>query len=135
MPTQTSTQARTNPEDLLAGVSQQFKGLLETSGQAIYIYLDDVHKVCNKKFASLLGFKSPDEWARAVDSFEQTFADDESKHALVSVYRHAMDRGLGSKVPVTWRRKDGKAVPTDVILVPLEFGGHRFALNFVEKSE
>jgi hypothetical protein len=33
------------------------KQVLDKSGQAIYLYLDDSHKVCNKKFADMLGYK------------------------------------------------------------------------------
>jgi len=50
-------------EDLITGISKQMKPVLENSGQGIYLYLDDDHKVCNKKFAVMLGYKSPKEWA------------------------------------------------------------------------
>ena len=52
-------------EELVKGITEQMKPVLEKSEQAIYIYLDDNHKVCNKKFADLLGYKSPKEWADA----------------------------------------------------------------------
>ena len=41
------------------------KPVLEKSEQAIYLYLHDNHKVRNKKFADLIGYKSPKEWADA----------------------------------------------------------------------
>ena len=51
-------------EELIKGISNQMGTILSSSEQAIYIYLDDIHKVCNKKFASLLGYSSPEEWAK-----------------------------------------------------------------------
>ena len=45
--------------DLIEGIAQQMKEVLDKSGQAIYLYLDDTHKVCNKKFADIVGYKSP----------------------------------------------------------------------------
>jgi phenylpyruvate tautomerase PptA (4-oxalocrotonate tautomerase family) len=44
-------------EELIKGITEQMKPILDKSTQAIYIYLDDNHKVCYKKFADLLGYK------------------------------------------------------------------------------
>ena len=41
-------------EELVKGISEQMKPVLEKSDQAIYIYLDDNHKVCNKKFSDMI---------------------------------------------------------------------------------
>ena len=52
-------------EELIKGHPQRTKtDFGDESPQAIYIYLDDTHKVCNKKFADLLGYSSPAEWAK-----------------------------------------------------------------------
>lgn len=48
-------------EELANGFYNQLKQIFDSSEQAIYLYLDDNHKVCNKKFASLLGYNSPEE--------------------------------------------------------------------------
>jgi PAS domain-containing protein len=50
-------------EQLVKGVTEQFKDVLEQSPQAIYLYLDDVHKVCNRGFSDMLGYASPQQWA------------------------------------------------------------------------
>lgn len=42
-------------KELVKGLSDQLKQVLERSEQAVYIYLDDTHKNCNKRFADLLG--------------------------------------------------------------------------------
>ncbi|MBI4188178.1 MAG: hypothetical protein HY529_03115 [Chloroflexi bacterium] len=44
-------------------VCEQLKPIMDKSPQGIYAYLDDVHKICNKKLADLLGYKSIREWA------------------------------------------------------------------------
>jgi len=49
--------------ELVQGISEQLKTILDKSEQAIYVYLDDTHKTCNKKFASLLGYNSVKQWA------------------------------------------------------------------------
>lgn len=40
---------------LIADLAAQFAPVLEKSSQAVYLYLDDTHKVCNKKFADVFG--------------------------------------------------------------------------------
>ena len=48
-------------EHLIAEIKELFEPLLTNSKQAIYISLDDEHKICNSKFADLLGYKSTQE--------------------------------------------------------------------------
>ncbi len=42
---------------LVKGIAEQMNILLKESQQPLFIYLDDTHKVCNKKYANLLGYK------------------------------------------------------------------------------
>lgn len=109
----------------------QMKPILDSSEQAIYIYLDDVHKVCNKKFASLLGYSSPDEWAHLEDSVLDVCVDKRSQKTLVETYNKAMEKMTGSTIPVTWKKKSGGTVDTTVILVPIAYDGILFALHFI----
>ena len=53
---------------------------------------------------------------------------------LVDAYQNAMANGVASQVAVTWKRKDGKTVATQVILVPFDVDGERLALHFVRKA-
>ena len=117
---------------LISGISEQMKHLLDNSDHAIYIYLDDRHKVCNKKYATLLGFKSPQEWAKINDPLNETVAE-KSKKNLVAAYTKAMQKGAGSTVKITWKKKSGANVNTNVILVPIMYNGHAMALHFVSK--
>ena len=64
-------------EQLINGLAEQLKPILEESKQGVYIYLDDVHKICNEKFAQLLGYNSPDEWAKVEKPFPEIFVDNE----------------------------------------------------------
>ena|SRR3989344_1154137 len=117
---------------LISGISEQMKHLVDNSDHAIYIYLDDIHKVCNKKYATLLGFKSPQQWAMIEDPLNETVVE-KSKKNLVTAYRNAMEKGKGSSVKVTWKKKSGAKVNTNVILVPIMYNGHAMALHFVSK--
>ena len=118
-------------EELVSGIHEQLKEVFEKSTQGIYLYLDDTHKICNERFATLLGFKSADEWAHAVVSFEQLFAEEKSQDRLVSAYQNAMDNFAGSAIEVSWKKKSGETLDTTVILVPIAYKEHIFALHFV----
>ncbi len=118
---------------LIKDVAQQYADILQESEQAVYIYLEDEAKVCNKNFSDLLGYKSPGEWAKVNTSFPEAFVADESQQELVSTYQKAMETMSGSLVDIVWKKKDGEKVKTKVILVPIEFDGHLFALHFVSQ--
>ena len=125
-------------EELVRGLHDQLKQVFDSSEQGIYLYLDDVHRVCNGRFASMLGYSSPEEWARmelTEKSFPELFADAGSQERLVSAYWDAIKRMVGSAIDVSWKRKAGGKVDTKVILVPLSYQEHLFALHFIsEKS-
>lgn len=124
----TNEQAR--HEELIAGISKQMKSILDFSEQAVYIYLDDIHKVCNGKYASLLGYRSPDEWAQLENPVEAT-VERSSQETLVNAYNQAMKKFVPANIKVTWKKKSGGSVVTSVVLVPIEYDDHIFALHFV----
>jgi PAS domain S-box-containing protein len=114
--------------------TEQLRDLYETSGQAMYLFLDDHNKSCNKRFAQLLGYSTPEAWAAVHTSFPAAFVAPKSQETLVDTYQMAMNEGVAASVPITWKRKDGKTVDTDVILVPIEVDGARLALHFITAS-
>lgn len=120
-------------EGLIESVSKEYQDIFSNSQQGVYIYLDDTHKVCNKKFAALLGYESAEEWAQVEESFPDAFVSEESQEELVGAYQEAMENSVGSAIKVTWKKKFGESVSTDVILVPIAHDGHLLALHFVSE--
>jgi len=118
-------------EALVGGLYKQLKPVFENSEQAMYLYLDDVHKVCNKRFADLLGYDSPRAWAAVEEPFPMVFVASKSRRTLVSAYQDAIERFVGSAIDVTWQTKSGGAVETRVILVPVTYDGHVLALHYI----
>jgi len=119
---------------LITGVAEQFNEILDGSEQSVYIYLDDTHKVCNRNFATLLGYSSPEEWAAVKENFPDAFISGKSQRTLVSAYQAAVAKFVGSVIDVTWKRKDGKEVRGTTILVPIEYEGHTMALHYVKEA-
>lgn len=117
-------------KELVKGLYEQMKKIFESSEQAMYLYLDDNHKACNRKFAALLGYKSPKEWAEVKGALGP-FVAEKSQETLSSAYWKAMNQMIASTIPVTWKKKSGGTVDTTVILVPMAYAGHLFAVHFV----
>lgn len=109
----------------------QLQPVLESSQQAIYIYFDDENKVCNENFATLLDYASTEEWAQMEGSFPSLFVDESSQDTLIGAYTHAMQTMAASTIDVRWKKKSGGTVDTTVMLVPLSYEGHLFALHFI----
>ena len=122
---------RQHHKELVNGLYKEQEEIFDSSEQAIYAYLDDNHKVCNKKFAALLGYKSPDEWSKTGENVLGTFVAPKSQEVLSKTYHRAMEERVGSTIGVTWKKESGGTVDTTVILVPIAYKGHLFALHFV----
>jgi PAS domain-containing protein len=115
---------------LIQAVTEELRPVFDGSAQGIYVYLDDTHKACNARFAEMLGYDSSADWDQP-GSFTEQYVDPQSQRTLVTAYRHAMEHQVAATIDVTWRRRDGGAVRTSVILVPIAHAGALMALHFV----
>jgi len=112
-------------------LSTELKPMLDSSRQATYVYVCDEHKMCNPQFATLLGYKSAQQWTTDNTPFLDAFVAEGSRDTLLTAYQNAMNHGVGSNFEVAWKKKSGGTVKTQVILVPLSYQGQRFALHFI----
>jgi hypothetical protein len=87
--------------EVIEGGMNQQAAVFDNSDQSMYIYMNDVHKACNKNFAKLLGYGSPEEWASVKENFPDAFVVKGSQETLVSAYRKAMENFVGSTISVT----------------------------------
>ena len=116
-------------EELVEGIGQEMKLVLEKSVQAIYIYLDDNHKVCNKKYADLLGYKTPKEWADAEAPLSDVVEEDQQ--SVIKAYMNASEKMVASAIEVRVKNvKTGKIVKTTMIIAPVGHAGHVFTAHF-----
>ena len=119
-------------EEILNWVKEEFKEILEDSEQAIYIYVCDRHRTCNKKFSSMLGYTNLKEWEEKEEMLSDVKDDD--KNILISAYQKAMENKIGSSMNISWKNKiNGNLIKTNVILVPLSYKGELFAIHFISK--
>jgi len=118
-------------DELMQSIAKEYQDILVNSEQGIYIYLDDLHKICNKRFATFLGYQSVDEWAKINESFPSAFVADHSQEALISSFQDAIVKNVSSNNKIVWKKKDGSNINSTVTLVPISHEGHLFALHFI----
>ncbi|MGB8707927.1 MAG: hypothetical protein WCD72_08315 [Dehalococcoidia bacterium] len=119
-------------EELVSGIAEQLELILKKSKQAVYIYLDDTHKVCNKNFAKLLGYKSAKEWADTEVPLADV--DEADQKAVISAFEKATEKFTASSLDVAMRNvKTNKLVKTKVIVAPTMYQGHVFAIHFISE--
>jgi PAS domain-containing protein len=121
-------------EELVNGLYNQMKSILDKSEQPIFIYLDDNHKLCNQQFAKFLGYQSPQDWAK-ISGFLEVYLNENSRETLMNAYWDAMNKMVGSTINLTWKKKDGTLVDSTMILVPMMFEGHLLAVHFITSSK
>jgi hypothetical protein len=110
-------------EEIVKGFYEQMRPVLDKSEQPIFIYLDDNHKACNSKFATMLGYKSSEDWA-SIEGFLDVFVNEKSQQTLSTAYWNAMNKMVASTIQLTLIKKGGKTLETTMILVPIFFSGH-----------
>jgi PAS domain-containing protein len=115
---------------MIAGLREQFGAILDESPQAMFIYLDDYHKVCNRRFADMLGYSSPDEWARMPNPVSDTTTDtrDDLKTAVMA----AIQDKAASTFPVSWKTKYGRTISTKCVAAPGMYHGQPYVMLFFE---
>lgn len=116
-------------EILLDEFREQFKAILDGSKQAIYVYLDNEHKICNARFATLLGYKSEREWETLPDPMV-TVAEN-SINTLVSAYQNAMQDKIAAIIDVSWIKNGGGTIKSNIIIVPIAFKNELMGLHFI----
>jgi PAS domain-containing protein len=115
---------------ILHELSEQFRPLFEGSPEGIYLYIDEVHKVCNARFASMFGLRVA-EW-EAMEGFVNVHVAEADQERFVSNYHEHVHRAL---TPAGFRfvgvRKAGSTFDAETDLIPLPWRGEMLALHLV----
>ncbi len=117
-------------QELIESLSKQLRTILDESAQAMVIYLDDSHKVCNQKFADMLGYRSPEDWA--IMPTPVTDSTEDTRDALITAVMYALQKKASSAVRVAWKTKYDGEVNTTCVSVPGAFQGQTYAMLFFE---
>ena len=117
-------------EHLIKELAEQLEPVFSNSPQAIYLYLDDTHKICNQKFADMLGYSSVSDWVSNEAAVGDVFEKDQPK--IIEAYGAASENFKASTFSATFIKKDGEQLKTNIIMVPVSYKGEIFVLHFID---
>lgn len=119
-------------QELIKKIAEDYAEILNSSQQAVYIWLDEECLVCNSRFAELLGYDTASELSSQKGTFLDNFVSEPSQAVLAKAYNDAMSKKISSTFPIHWKKKNGGTVLAKVNLVPIVYGDHLFALHFID---
>ncbi len=119
-------------EQILREMEEQLGPLFEQSPVGVYLYVTDVHKICNERMAQMHGM-TVEEW-RNTSTFLNDFIAEEDRQTYARNYQHHV---AGLRHPITFRfrglRKDGSTFAAETDMIPLCWRGHAVAYHFVRE--
>lgn len=119
-------------DQILREMEEQFGPLFDHSPIGVYLYVTDVHKICNERMTQMHGM-TVEEW-RNTPTFLNDFIAEEDRQMYASNYQHHV---AGLRHPVTFRfrglRKDGSTFAAETDMIPLCWHGHAVAYHFVRE--
>jgi PAS domain S-box-containing protein len=118
---------------LIKELTEQLEPVFSHSPQGIYLYLDDTHKTCNKKFSNMIGYSSPQEWVKNEFPVGDVVQKDQQK--VIQAYIDASEKFKAASLQTTWMKKDGKKIETTVTMVPITYKDQTFVLHFISLRE
>jgi len=116
-------------EHLIKEVAEIYEPILSNSSQAIYIYLDDTHKICNQKFADLLEYGSIEDWV-ANESPVSDFSESD-QNTVIEAYGKAVEEMEASFVTATAVTKGGSEIDVEIIMAPFTYKDEKFVVHFI----
>ncbi len=116
-------------EHLIKEIAEIFEPILSDSPQAIYIYLDDTHKICNQNFADLLGYESIDKWVEVESPIDDVVEGDQN--TVIEAYGKASEELTASFLSVNIKTKGGSEVEVELIMTPFNYKGEVFVVHFI----
>jgi len=119
-------------EDVLSGLLEQLMPVFSHSPDGVYLYLDENHKVCNKRMADMFGM-TVEEW-RKVPNFLEGFVAPQDRTLFASNYGEHV---AALKNPASFRfhgvRKNGETFLAETEMIPVTWNGHPIAYHFVRE--
>ena len=119
-------------EQILREMLEQFKTVFDASPDGVYLYLDDVHKICNDKLAKMFGLTAK-EWAAAPNFLGDFVAQQDQEKVATNYQRHIA--ALTRPVSLRFRalRKDGSTFNAETEMIPISWRGNPVAYHFMRE--
>jgi PAS domain S-box-containing protein len=117
---------------ILKEISEQFQPLFQKSPDGIYVYIDEVHKICSDRFAKMFGLTVA-EW-QAMEGFVNKHVSEQDQALVVNSYQKHIHESLTPiRFQVKALRKGGGTFRAEIDMIPFPWHGEMLALHFVRE--
>ena len=119
-------------QQILREMADHFGPVFDRSPFGVYLYVDDVHKICNERMARMHGM-TVEEWQNK-PTFLNDFIVPEDWEMYAKNYHHHVAE-LRHPVTFSFRglHKDGSTFAAETDMIPLCWHGHPVAYHFVRE--
>ena len=115
-------------------LAEHLQPLFDASPDGVYVWLDEEHWICNRRFAELLGYDSPDELNDTPSFLQRMVDEDDQQHFSWNYWNRVQALAFPTTFRFRGTRKDGSTFQAETDMIPLTFGGHTFAYHFVRQA-
>ena len=114
---------------ILQELKEQFKPLFQNSQEGVYLYIDEVHKICSEKFARMFGL-TVKEWEE-MEGFVNKHTVEKDQELIINNYHSHIHQSLTpAHFQATAIRKDGSKFKVEIDMIPIPWRGEVLALHF-----
>lgn len=117
---------------ILREVGEQFRPMLDKSPEGIYVYIDEVHKICNERLARMFGL-SVLEWEDMEGFVNRHVAEGDQDKVIETYHRHIHQELTSARLQARGVRKDGSTFAFEMDMIPFPWRGEMLALHFVRE--
>jgi PAS domain S-box-containing protein len=112
-------------------LAEHLAPVFEASPDGLYVWLDEEHWICSRRFAELLGYGSPEELNGTPHLLQRWIHEDDQGVFSWSYWNRVQTMAFPTTLRFRGKRKDGSEALFETEMIPLSFGGHTFAYHFV----
>jgi PAS domain S-box-containing protein len=116
-------------EKILVELREIFQPLFEKSKEGVYLYIDEVHKICSARFAGMFGLTDK-EW-QAMEGFVNKHVANEDQELFIQNYHaHIHQQLTPHRFQFKAIRKDGSKFKAETDMIPFPWRGEVLAMHF-----
>jgi PAS domain S-box-containing protein len=116
-------------------LAEHLHPLFEVSPDGIYVWLDEEHWICSRRFAELFGYGSPEELNDTPRLLQRIVHQDDQQLFSWSYWNRVQSLAFPTTLRFRGVRKDGSVIQAETDMIPLTYGGHTFAYHFVRRAD
>jgi PAS domain S-box-containing protein len=116
-------------------LAEHLQPLFDASPDGVYVWLDEEHWICNRRFADLLGYDSPNELNDTPNFLQRMVDEDDQQHFSWNYWNRVQALAFPTTFRFRGTRKDGSTFQAETDMIPFTYGGHTFAYHFVRSVD